>query len=107
MLKSVLERRLLVFFMVAAYGGVSAFIFNKKVMGAEALFDEFKEYMLTRANTYSLVSEIMGDQIDDTWSIAEFAAKSESTDLEEWSLLHNAVLSLWRLRLTRRCTAQP
>ncbi len=60
-------------------------------MDAEALFDEFKEYMLTRANTYSLVSEIMGDQIDDTWSIAEFAAKSESTDLEQWSLLHNAV----------------
>ena len=81
----------LVLLMVAVYGGVGAFIFNKKVMDAEALFDEFKEYMLTRANTYSLVSEIMGDQIDDTWSIAEFAAKSESTDLEQWSLLHNAV----------------
>ena len=81
----------LVLLMVAVYGGVGAFTFNKKIMDAEALLDEFKEYMLTRANTYSLVSEIMGDQIDDTWSIAEFAAKSESTDPEQWSLLHNAV----------------
>ena len=81
----------LALFNVAVFGGAGAFIFNKKVVDAEALFDEFKEYMLTRANTYSLVSEIVGDQIDGTWSIAEFAAKSESTDLAQWRLLHDAV----------------